>query len=159
MKNMAPVGAVLLMFAVSCGPQPDERAFVQLAVGYVLDGATLSGENVVVFDSENLEALPTDIRAELARRLDAADVEWIELDIGGDIEQLPGQWEETNSIGRLSRVNRTHSLLRIQVNDRGRTRVLQWSRRCGPLCGGGGEVAFRWNGQEWSHKKESTVSY
>ena len=156
---MALVGAVLLIFVVSCSRQPDEHAFAQIAVGYVLDNAALPGKKIVVLDSENLEALPTEIRAELASRLDAADVEWIALDIEGDVDQLPGQWQETSSIGRLSRVNQTHILLRVQVNRQGRARDLQWSLRCGPLCGRGGEAVFHWSGEEWSREKESTVSY
>lgn len=119
----------------------------------------MSGERVIVFDSENLSALPGELQAELAGRLDAAGVEWTELDIKGDVEQLPGLWEEIDSIGRLSRVNRTHFLLRIQINDQDGKRELQWSRRCGPLCGGGGEAVFHWTGERWDHRRESTISY
>lgn len=159
MRVVRLMGIFALGLAASCSAPPDELAFAQHAVRYVLDGATLSRDKVIVLDSENLRSLPPEMRAELVTRMEEQGLSWMELDIQENVEQLPGRWEETTSIGRLSRVNRTHDLLSIEVSGEGGTRELRWSRRCGPLCGGAGEAVFRWHDKEWNHEKVLTAIY
>ncbi len=146
---VAAAVAGLLMGSCSRTPEPDERAFADVAVTYIVDEQLLSGRKVVVLASEEMQMLSRELRNALLNRLEASKVQWTVLNLGGNIGNLPGLWKEIGSYGPLSRVNSTHVLLSVRVVGDGTERELSWMQVCGPLCGRGGVVVLRWDGKRW----------
>jgi hypothetical protein len=151
----------LLLVAVSCssGKAPDEPAFAGLVADYVLNDRILSGDKIVVFDEPNLAKWPTEVRSAVLDRLEAADVKWMQKDLNGDVNQLPGLWEEPGPNDTGGRINRTHILLHIDLEGMGDNRHLEWGRHCGPTCGSGGTAILNWDGERWEHARHTPIVY
>ena len=154
---------LLLVAACASGSPPDEAEFVELLVSLVVDSAKLSGRLVdgqdapktVVLDKDHFPTQPPALLDQIRHRLSAEGVHWMEAQLGGDTDNLPGDWDTTGKF----RINRTHVLLGLSITGGGRKRTVQWNYTCGPLCGYGERIEVRWRHDGWHHDTTAHIRY
>ena len=129
------------------GLPPDEFLFARAVAATVVDDAGSSSGSTIVLDSSASDDLPYEVQNALRQRLDAMELQWTEVNLGGQVSRLPGTWVDSKYAGRR---NDTHVLLSVHVTPTtGGRREVQWSYSCGTLCGDGGTARMRWMGSSW----------
>jgi hypothetical protein len=157
------VVAPVLFASCASGPPPDEDQFRELVAAQLVEGAKRSGPRIdgtdpvktVVFDPALLPEDDDKIVELTKRRLTEAGLAWLDADLGGNATALPGEWTTFDSSGL--RFNRTHALLSLTIDGRGRERNVRWSYICGLVCGFGRETRFRWRSDGWETKLLSEI--
>lgn len=149
------VPSLTLIALIACteAPPPDEEQFRQDVVQMVVEGAkrTLgTGEadyttRTIVFDTDSIPPTLRDVEVEIKRGLETAGIAWLDADLGGDPDNLPGEWT-TFGLDTTLRFNKTHSVVHVVVHGSGRQREVEWSYVCGPVCGYGRRVRVDWSG-------------
>jgi hypothetical protein len=147
---------MLLLSGCSTGAPPDENALAELISGYAVAHSRVAQGRSVVLDSSQLQELPDSIRWAITERLDRTGWPWTELDLAGEIERMPGAWEQTSE---FNRVNQSHFLLEVRLSGHGTERELEWSHICGLMCGVGARYKLMWDGNTWLASEKEMIAY
>ena len=163
MKAGLAVGFVGL---VACRPQapPDEIAFRAIYVAAVVEGAGRAGILVDGSPKTILFDLDTSIphEPEVKAALTGANIQWKEARRADPIINLGGGGGGGG--GGSGRVpggdpDRKHVFVWASIEGEGPVRTIEWSFTCGPLCGYGEQVEFRWREGAWARVRRSSKRF
>jgi len=161
MTLIAVVSAWIGTVGCSAGALPDEVTFQALVVESVANGARLSGVLVDGDDNPKIVVLdrvdPSPFQKEVKARLAELNLRWIEADVDESAVDFPGKWDTLKYSGRP--LNRTHVVLRADVTGDGAVRTLQWAYHCGPRCGYGETIEFKWSNERWNTVSTAQIRY
>ncbi|MEE8350123.1 MAG: hypothetical protein V3R94_11155, partial [Acidobacteriota bacterium] len=140
----------------------DSEAFLYLAATLIVDDAMnglqqIDGNadgKVIAIDPKTIPGNSPQLAQLIQNKLSEAGIPWVEIDLKGDFQNLPGNWG-TRDGG--FKTNWSHILLTVDVRSGALIRNLRWSFYCGELCARGKSIDFRWEDGNWIQTLETYI--